>query len=152
MLPWGNASPAALYNIGSAWQLIGMSWWHLQRIMRPSNAHASEQLDLRCIVQTYHIVFFFAGAVCQRLILQNWMNEWMNEWPPLHQSCAKIRVTENKLKWDRVLMMKVVVYTVNLILHRESKKTCHQTFVYIFTKYPPILKILSLTYFVVNLQ
>ena len=38
-----------------------------------------------------------------------------------------------------------------IVLHRESKKTCHQTFVYIFTKYWPILKILSLTYSVVNL-
>ena len=39
-----------------------------------------------------------------------------------------------------------------LIIHCESKKTCHQTFVYIFTKYRPILRILSLTYSVVNLQ
>jgi len=37
-------------------------------------------------------------------------------------------------------------------LHRESKKTCHQTFVYIFTKYWPISKILSLAHSVVNLQ
>ena len=41
---------------------------------------------------------------------------------------------------------------VLMLLHRESKKTCHQTFVYIFTKYQPILKILSLSYSVVNLQ
>jgi len=40
----------------------------------------------------------------------------------------------------------VIIYTVS------QKKTCHQTYVYIFTKYRPILKILSLSYSVVNLQ
>jgi len=44
------------------------------------------------------------------------------------------------------------LYECGLSLHRESKQTCHQTFVYIFTKYWLILKILSLTYSVVNLQ
>ena len=45
------------------------------------------------------------------------------------------------------------LYTVcKCDVHRESKKTCHHTFVHIFAKYWPILKILSLAHSVENLQ
>jgi len=47
--------------------------------------------------------------------------------------------------WYACVMQIRYLYTV-------SQKTCHQTFVYIFTKYWPILKIPSLAHSVVNVQ
>jgi len=56
------------------------------------------------------------------------------------------KLHEKQTALQRAVKIILDIYTVS------QKKTCHQTFVYIFTKYRPILKILSLTYSAVNLQ
>ena len=143
------------YAYNKSFQMKTRRAWQSQTWGRPA-----QQVRVQNQFKPYVVEIPLAAmAVCLER-----SGDWLAHWslrraaPPANHRCSVVHCRErnfNYWNWYCTRNCDTGRSHVGLcpaLLHCESKKTCHQTFVYIFIKYWPILKILSLAHSLANLQ
>ena len=140
----GSYSLLLLYFHLSSWSDLAKNWTEPEPKNLDLGWMTLNDLDLDfCSVRLVPIQCL-CHLLCHKCVVKEFWKSANNRWNEI--------MTKSRWLTFKYFNLNFKVLLTTLTTTPWVKKTCHQTFVYIFTKYQPILKILSLSYSVVNLQ